>query len=310
MKRRITRKLLKKRDHQQRRRQHKTRIFRQRGGMNLTSYNSVIGAGGFGKVVKHGAEPVVVKLYYTPESCGESEKEFAALRSAFDAVAPYVAEKQIYVPQPLSFENTPHVWGGKAFSCVLQLGFVDHLPGFTGLIHIILKEENKRHFNKEVGKNYGKSVSANNPSRGFFATGSYLDSTILPALDDAVKGEIRTANDIANRFGFLYGMLVNGGVYPFDVEFSIGLVNGRLHVIALDFNLAAPIQASAEPPDVAKKLVDGVGGISGASADLYVPYADDPTWAAWRSGLTDAIARSTPRGAAILTAFLTRYEAE
>lgn len=281
----------------------------------MAGYESVIGAGGFGKVIKHGAEPVVVKLYYTPESCGESEKEFASLQRAFEAVAPYVAEKQIYVPRPLGFENTPHIWGGQAFSCVLQLGFVDHLPGFTGLIHIILKEENKRLFDREVGKDYGTPVSATNPSRGFFATGTYLDSTILPALDDAVKGEIRTANDIANRFGFLYGMLVNGGVYPFDVEFSIGLVDGRLHVIALDFNLAAPIQASEELPDIARKLVKGykygVGFISGAAEDLYVPYAGiDPTWGAWREGLLEAIARSTPRAAAILTEFLARYEAE
>jgi hypothetical protein len=288
-------------------RQSMRRLRKQRGGMDLTSFNTVIGAGGFGKVVKHSTDPVVVKLYYDATSCGESEKEFSALGRAFTAVAPFVDEKQIYVPQPLGFENTAHTWKSEPYSCVLQLGFVDHLPGY-GLIHIILKEENKRHFNRNVGKNYGKPVSANNPSRGFFATGSYLDSHILPTVPDAVKGALRTANDVANRFGFLYGMLVNGGIYPFDVEFSIGLVRGRLHVIALDFNLAAPIKETEEEPDVAKKLVNGADGISGALIDLYVPYHGEPTWDAWEAGVREAITMSNPRSAAILTEFLKEYK--
>lgn len=293
-------------------RQRRRRTFRkQYGGMNLSHYNSLIGAGGFGKVIKHESDPTVVKLYYTKQSCDESAKEYNALEKAYSAVEPlYIQGEQIYVPKPIGFESIPHAWKGEDFQCVLHLGYVNHLPEYSGLVHTIFKEEYKRFFNKDVGREYMKPVAPGNPSRGFFATGSYLDAVLLPNLTAEQKGLLISAKDIAYRLGLLYGLLVIGGIYPFDVEFSLGVVKDRLHLIALDFNLAMPIESTTEPSDVANRLVHGTGGISGAGEDLYMPYTGDPTFADWKAGIMRAMKFGKPRDVAILTEFITKYEME
>jgi hypothetical protein len=277
--------------------------------LDLRPFNTVLGVGGFGKVVRHDVDPTVVKLYYSAGTCAESAKEFAMLQRAFDAIAPFFATEQIYVPRPIAFANFPHYWGDESFACVLELGLLGPVPGFRGIVHIVLKEDYKGMVDREIGKNPAKPVSDENPARGFFATGSLLDAAVLPGIDSGMKGALRTSAEIAHRFGFLYGMLVAAGMYPFDVEFALGVVHGQLHVVALDFNLARVIPEGADPGTIAYGLVNGLDGVAGAYSDLYVPYVDDPTWPNWQKGVQAAAAVALPGSAAILDAFLTEYAA-
>jgi hypothetical protein len=286
-----------------------TRMHGRTPALDLIPFNTVIGVGGFGKVVRHDVDSTVVKLYYSTGTCAESAKEFGMLKQAFDAVAPFVATKQVYVPRPIAFANLPHAWHNESFSCVLELGLLGPVPGFRSIVHIVLKEDYKGMVDRDIGKNPAKPVSDKNPARGFFATGSLLDSSVLPGIDLSTKGALRTSHDVARRFGFLYGMLVGvAAMYPFDVEFALGIVDDQLHVVALDFNLAKVIPEGSDPAAVAYGLVNGLDGVAGAYSDLYVPYPDDPTWPDWRAGVQEAAAVASPAAATILDAFLEEYE--
>jgi len=113
------------------------------------------------------------------------------------------------------------------------------------LYHIILKPGYSESFNKQIGRIWANPVSADNPSRGFYASSDYINNNILNILSDEIKGDIVSINDISKRMGYLFAIAIFGGhCIPKDAEYVLSEKDGRLCVTLLDFGLFQPIDFS------------------------------------------------------------------
>lgn len=260
--------------------------------INITKYNTVLGSGGFGMIISEPSGMNVVKLFYTKDTCGEMAKEYESFVTAYNALEdnPF---PQISIPEPKKLDNRNISFKAKSFQCGIEMKRVQPIPIMAdkknGMIHIILKEENKRMMNREVGRKYGSPPSEENPSRGFFATGSYIESDILPSLKPEEKIGITTIGDIAFRLGYSFALLVAyAELYPNDVEYCLGLIDGIVNVVIMDFGMCIPIDYTQPADSIVKMVLHGNGKnvhSTGISADLYFPYSDDPTFPKFAEGI-------------------------
>jgi hypothetical protein len=156
----------------------------------------------------------------------------------------------------------------------------------NGIIHVILKEDYKDSLNKEMPRIAGEALSEKNPSRGFFSTGSYIEDNILTNLTAAQKGEILTINDIAYRMGVGYATLfVHAEMYPFDVEYCLGEVDGLINLVIIDFGMCEFIDYSESIESICKKLLYGNMKTVGGLYDLYFPSTEDSTFPSFIEGI-------------------------
>jgi hypothetical protein len=263
--------------------------------MESADYNQIIGAGGYGIIIKHDIENSVMKLLYNARNCNESEIEFRIHSEIYEKLLPYLSQpgSQICMSQPMDFSNEPILKFDNRFICNYRMSLIHALYGQI-LYHIILKEEYNEIFNKEIGRSYSQPVSEKNPSRGFFATSLYIQDIILDSLPDKVKGNIRYISDIIYRMGYLFGLTVFLAEYiPYDVEYVLGLNDQeKLCVVMLDFGMVRKISFNPDEIIIKKQkqkldmIVRDLTEIR--DIDLYFPYSDDYQYGSFLEGFTDA----------------------
>ena len=259
--------------------------------INMSKYTNILGSGGFGMIVSNTRGKDVVKLYYRQNSCKEMNAEYVSFLSAYNALEDY-PYPQLTIPEPKKIDNRNIQFKNTKFLCGIEMKRVAPIPfmgGTNGLIHIILKEGYKPMMNKEVSKNYSNPISNSNPSRGFFATGTYITSDILTRLTEEQRSGINSIDDIAFRMGYGFAILVVvAELYPNDVEYCLGMVDSILNVVILDFGMAMPINYSIDTRRIADIILYGDKELehsTGISNDLYFPDNDDPTFEAFIAGI-------------------------
>lgn len=263
--------------------------------INMNKYDTVLGSGGFGMIVSNTSGKNVVKLFYKEDTCGEMRKEYLSFTTAYNALEDYPLI-QLAIPEPKKIDNKSIEFKDSTFQCGIEMEKITPVPSMVdknnGIVHIILKEDYKSSgmMNKEVGRRYGKEISKNNPSRGFFATGSYIESDILPQLSDVQKGGIVSLDDIAYRMGYGFALLVSiAELYPNDVEYCLGIINGVLNVIIMDFGMCSPIDYSSNSADkIAEYIIYGIPNDvygTGISSDFYFPENTDPMFNKFIEGI-------------------------
>lgn len=260
----------------------------------MDNFNEIIGSGGFGLILKHDLKPVVAKLLYEA-GCKDASVEYNYHREIYGVFAginnPRYA--QLCVPEPYGFSNEDVIAFSKYFSCYYMMSLLEKLDD-NGLYHII-KDSMKKSVDKIIGRRYGQPVSEDNPSRGFFASYSYITSTLLPSLSSSTKGGLSSISNIIRYMGFAYGVISFLAEYnPKDVEYTLGKdSDGRLCFCVLDFGMVQKITflPDAISPEHYQKQLVAIKNVLVDNFEIDVYFPDDSTnFEDFIEGLEDAIA--------------------
>jgi hypothetical protein len=228
----------------------------------MKHFTKIIGSGGFGLIVKHKSMPVVMKLLYDG-NCDDSKIEFEKhynIYSAFSLASKKLSieysnlasnYKEICVSRPLAFENRKIEMFDKIFACYYLMSFLNPLTlnNNSSLYHII-NDEYKSTVDKSLGRVYSLPISENNPSRGFFASYSYITDVIFPSLTEDQKGVLNNIDVLIQYMGFSFGLITFVAEYfPKDVEYTLGTTDeGKLCFCVLDFGMTSKLDFNFDTP--------------------------------------------------------------
>jgi hypothetical protein len=278
----------------------------------MNKYTKILGAGGYGMIVSSDINSNVTKLYYEKDKCGEMTAEYLHFITVFNAFNdnPY---PQIMIPEPKKIDNRQIIFGEKEFQCGIEMKRILPLSIMSeyknGIIHVILKEEYKKQLNKERGREYGE-ITDLNPSRGFEATGSYIENNILPKLNKDEKGIIESIEDIAYMMGISFTTLfIHAEIYPVDVEYCLGNNDGKVNLVMMDFGMCEFIDYLDSVDTICNKLLEGNEKAVGALDDIYLPSKKDPTFTRFSEGIEYVKSKLTDKKKIeLVTSVLSKWE--
>ena len=302
------------------RKQRKQR--RQRGGaIAINTYTSVLGSGGFGLILAEPSGSRVVKLYYDPGACRDMNKEFEMLQRVYTAFQEHPIP-QVLVPQPIQVDNTPFQYQGREVLCGIEMSRLQPIAlmrdAKNPMVHVILKKEYEamEMINKELGRGYGKPISDENPSRGFFAGPTYIEETLLPSLSAEQKGILTSTAKISETLGKIFGVILGvAGVIPNDVEYCLVMHNGQLHIAVLDFGMAIEFPTGRTKDEVTTMILKGDKAIlraTGIEYDLYFPNREDELYAPFEAGMKEVLTSLATAGLKrnVLSSIIEKYNQE
>lgn len=243
--------------------------------MNINDYNTIIGSGGYGLILKNDNKDTVIKLLYNG-GCKQAGIEYFKHLILYKILSKKTTTiaSQVCIAKPLIFNQKPIIKNGQHFSCFYEMSLLHSIDpylsiapsgGNNGLYHII-SDSAGNVFNKKFGRIYNKPISDENPSRGFFATYIYINNNILPNLDDNFKKDLKNINDILFRIGYIFGIIIFVAEYkPIDVEYVLADCNMILNVAVLDFGMIEKIDWTVGAK-IADDIQDNILDI-----DIYFP---------------------------------------
>lgn len=245
----------------------------------MDDFNLIIGSGGAGLVVAHNRDPIVAKYLYESK-CADAEQEYkihSEIYSAFEMAkrANPDAYTQLYIPKPLGYDKENVIKFGRLFSCYYVMTRLNNIDN-QGLYHVV-KDSMKSTVNRQIGKVYKDPISNTNPSRGFFATYSYLKTNILN-LYISERGDFESEDDLIRYIGYAFGIIAFIAEYnPKDVEYALGMskTTSKLCLDVLDFGMVFKFSFLPDAISekiyrskltaIAKELEDGI------DIDIYFP---------------------------------------
>lgn len=224
--------------------------------MDLSQFNQLLGAGGFGVIMASLKDPTrVAKFIRDSLSCRDNQQEYAKHATIHSHYFPletclrqYIG-MPIRIGQPYSFESLP----GPEYYCAYVMERFYPPEGYNTLVQLSLSSslpENQR--DRIVGANRSQPVSANNPPRGYFIT--------APTLNDYLTKFNRkhrttySIEDVAAAMGAVIGAIIFAANFdPRDVELVlVSDPRTGLAVYALDFGLVT----SFTPPHTEESIQD------------------------------------------------------
>lgn len=186
--------------------------------IDLSDYKYIVGAGMHGTIVLNKKNGTVVKLISSKLECKNAHLESYVHKVMYEQLSLVDKKYQIGTSQSIAFYNFPI----RNYSCAYITGYMNPIPRYDELVHLIYKEGFKDISDRSIGKLLHKPISAQNPSRGFFASEKLVEEKILPFLPDDYKGSIQTNSDAVYRMGILFGTCVFGAKYiPTDAEYVL-----------------------------------------------------------------------------------------
>lgn len=244
-------------------------------GDMIKNFDQVIGSGGFGLIVRHSSEPLVAKLLYD-SSCDDAEIEY---KKHLDIYKTFRKVKnpeysKLCVSKPLAYDRENVIFNGNMFSCFYIMTLLNSL-GNEGLYHII-DDSYKHTVDRAIGRVYSQKISDANPSRGFFASYSYMINNNL-LLDHNI-------GDLIRYMGYSFGVITFlAEYYPKDVEYTLGAdTEGNPCFCVLDFGMVYKIDFD----DIAEAIVTQLAEIF--ELDLYFP-TDNTNKKIFMEGMKDAL---------------------
>lgn len=276
---------------------------------STAGFEAVLGSGGFGRILLHSSGHRVLKVFYDARDSEAVLREHACLELAWAALSAASTHHcaQLTCTRPLAVATEWTVLQGQEYLCGIEMVRVEAaLQGVrNGIVHAVLAEGEG--VNREVGRVTAAPVSAaDNPSRGFFASAEYIRDTLLPALSAEQRGAVRGLDDVALRVGFALSTLVCvAGLLPLDVEYTLGMVDGLLQVVVMDFGMAERIDWAQPDEAIVRDLLLGRGVAMGLDGDIYIPGPGAPAWDAFARGVSaGAAAAGGERGQRIMSSVL------
>ncbi len=261
---------------------------------DLTKFTQIIGAGGFGLVVKQENSIVVGKFLINPKDCNEAKVEFSKHYRIYEAFKTSQSKTnkypQLCLSTPLDFSNIPAQIRGKTYDCYYLMTELPQLNE-NGIYHIINNDVfHEKQYNKVIGRKYSEPVSDENPSRGFFATYNYIDENILQS-NKYKTGSLSSISSLLRYMGYSFGVILFiADLLPRDVEYVLGLNrDGQLCFMILDFGLTKSIDFYPSE-EVAQDVLFTIANTivrDILEIELYFPITDNLI-NVFKEGLTDA----------------------
>lgn len=197
----------------------------------------IIGAGGFGFIMKVKGTDEVIKFIYNQTGCNEASLEFALQTTVYNALQ----GTKLCVPKPIRFMTQSPLPG---FKCSYSMTLLKPPTGFKHLVHIV---NDAFGHNRLIYRNDDMPPSPDNPPRGFFASYSFIVEKLgIPR------------RRLLKNLGIAFGMLLFiAEIYPNDVEYVFS--EGPC-LSVLDFGMAVSIE------DISFNISDHILGY-----DIYLP---------------------------------------
>jgi hypothetical protein len=177
-------------------------------GGQVKSTANLIGAGGYGIVVRSKGDSTAYKLLYDTDACSELQNEITMQRASYVLLSryPYVG-----VPNITWTTSEPILFRGVHYLCGIGMTYLQPPLDFTEQVHIILSNK-VNDVDTEWGRQIGKPVSEINPTRGFFASRETLEWIW------SQEKSSMTIERMAWIMGSVYRILLDGGILPTDLE--------------------------------------------------------------------------------------------
>ena len=221
----------------------------------MDNFDEIIGSGGYGLIV--GDKKLVAKLLYKRKDCSTSKEEYEKQTDIYNTIKAYREDDKICVSKPLAYSMESIEKFNMQFSCFFLMKRLNNLNQVLGtddgLYHIVNDEYS--HMNKKIGRVYNQPISEENPSRGFFATYSYIQENILNKLPRKYLGKLSTIDDILELMGYSFALMTFiAEYYPVDVEYLLGLNSkNKLCFMILDFGMFEKINFGCSSPSESKE---------------------------------------------------------
>lgn len=183
----------------------------------------IVGAGGFGIVARLSRRNEIVKLLYDTDECKALQHEAKIQQQAYKILKEYPTG--VSVPKVTYVSSSPISFQGSTYLCGIGMEYLKPPLDFTEQVHIVLG--NTSDLDCEWGRKIGKPVSADNPTRGFFAspeTATWIWER---------EGSDETIESVSYKMGKTFRTLLEHGIVPIDLEWVWS--GGTLWII--DFGL-------------------------------------------------------------------------
>jgi hypothetical protein len=203
---------------------------RKRGGklgqlkryFNYDTY-TIIGAGGYGKVLKI-KKNEVLKIFMNIEDCNVLKKEAEIQQKAYILFKKYLPE--IKIPKITYFSNHKIKYKNEPYLCGLGMKLLKPPLDFDEQVHILLGY-NQDDIDESWGMKMSEPVSLTNPTRGFFASPDTMREIWQ------LENSSMTIQKVASLMGKGLRLLLDNRIIPNDLEWVWS--NGKLWII--DFGL-------------------------------------------------------------------------
>lgn len=222
------------------------------GGGNLSAAK-IIGAGGYGIIVRINEEPTVYKLLYDNDACKELHNETTIQHACYTLLNKY-PHIGVMIPE-ITWTAASHVmFKGARYLCGIGMTYLPPPLDFTEQVHIILSKK-AGDLDTEWGRTIGEPVSETNPTRGFFASPETLEWLW------SQENSTMTIEQMAWIMGITYRLMLNSGILPIDVEW---VWSGRKPWV-IDFGMC-------QFDNVNPRVFLNKHGVEGLADDFYRPH--------------------------------------
>lgn len=216
----------------------------------LHDQSPFLGIGGFGIVFQH--KNTAIKLLHEIDKCQKLQEE-AKIQQAARKV---LKNTEIIVPRVLEYTTYPVTYKKKSYLCGIAMDAVPLVSEFDEQIHIVLGQTDTSDLDESWGQKIGNPVTAENPTRGFFASPDFLEELWNE------RGSQWTIESVAATMGKGLRLLLEAGIVPDDVEWIYG---GDDRIWLLDFGESSYGKIDPIPYLTTK-------GKTGLVSDFYVPH--------------------------------------
>jgi hypothetical protein len=214
----------------------------------------IVGAGGYGIVLKLPHKTRALKLLYDTSACTALRHEADAQGRAYEALRDTLPE--VGVPAIIDYTESIMSYKSVPYLCGICMEYLPPPLDFDEAVHMVLGYDGSD-MDSSWGARQSEPVSETNPTRGFFASSASLEWIW------AQEGSAMTVDRAAYLMGRAFGCMLDNGILPIDLEWVWS--NGRPWII--DFGLCE----FAKKP-VGRSEFLKLGGTRGLASDLYIPH--------------------------------------
>lgn len=225
--------------------------------MNMFADTAIVGAGGYGIVLKTHDAKTVCKVLYDTDARDALRHEAHVQRRAYECLRRALPE--VHVPAITYSTESSISYKSVNYLCGIGMEYVPPPLDFEEAVHMLLGYTGGD-LDSSWGARTSIPVSATNPTRGFFAGVETLEWIW------AQEGAAMTVEHLAYLMGRAISLLLADGILPIDLEWVWS--NGAPWI--LDFGLCEFAEAPMDRAAVTAFLE--AGGVRGLATDLYIPH--------------------------------------
>ena len=216
--------------------------------------SSIIGAGGYGIVLDlGGGHREAIKLFKNIDDCNAIAMEARIQKRCYNLFL----GTEVGVPNITFRSQSPIQYKNTNYLCGIGMEYLPPPLDFEEQVHIVLGYDGND-IDSSWGTRTNELVSAENPTRGFFASPDTMNYIWTQ------EGSSMTLEDMSYLMGKGFRTMIDAGIIPIDVEWVWS--KGKPWII--DFGLCQ--EGRVNPEEFLVK-----GGSEGLGSDIYWPRNHD-----------------------------------